>query len=249
MRVAGSLVAGLLAVALGGADSSAKSSAAATRAMEILGQAREAVGAVTAVRYTATATPGGVAESFFSAAQGQLIMVGWNGVTPLRFYAHVRTVMPGSDQALELTGGSDGRTFYLVNHRTKRGYEAADPAVMGSGASPIRGLGIVEFVEWAPFDDELQAQAVELVGTEEIDDQWCYKIRVVDADGQGESIWYFDKKSYLPRRREQWFNIPDTGEGTLVRTVSDLEVNPEIDPVVFKMNLPADYERVDSAAP
>jgi hypothetical protein len=236
-------------LAWGAADTSARASEAEAKAREILGKAREAVGAVGAVSYTATTTPGGVAESFFSPARGRLIMVGWNGMTPLRFYAHVKTVLPGSDQAIELTGGSDGRTFFLVDHRTKRGYENADPAVMGPGASPIRGLGIVEFVESAPFEDELQSAAVELVGTEEIDDHWCYKIRVIDADGHGESIWYFDKTSYLPRRRDQWFNIPDTGEGTLIRTVSDLEVNPEIDPVVFKMDLPADYERIDSATP
>jgi hypothetical protein len=224
MRFTGCLLVGVLVLAWGAADTSARASEAEAKAREILGKAREAVGAVGAVS-------------------------GWNGMTPLRFYAHVKTVLPGSDQAIELTGGSDGRTFFLVDHRTKRGYENADPAVMGPGASPIRGLGIVEFVESAPFEDELQSAAVELVGTEEIDDHWCYKIRVIDADGHGESIWYFDKTSYLPRRRDQWFNIPDTGEGTLIRTVSDLEVNPEIDPVVFKMDLPADYERIDSATP
>jgi hypothetical protein len=236
-------------LAVGAAGVAAKSVESSAKAAEILGKARTAIRAVNAVRYTATATPGGFAESFFSPAQGQLIMVGWNGMTPLKFYAHVETLAPGSERAIELTGGSDGTTFFLVDHHAKRGYEAADPAVRGSGASPIRGLGIVEFVEWSPFDDELRAPTIELVGTEEIDGKWCYRIRVVDADGQGESIWYFEKTTYLPLRREQRFSIPDEGEGTLIRTVSDLEVNPEIDPVVFKMALPPGYERINSAAP
>jgi outer membrane lipoprotein-sorting protein len=100
-----------------------------------------------------------------------------------------------------------------------------------------------------PFDDELNADTIELVGEEEVDGEPCYKIRVVYSGGQGESIWLFSKNDYLPRRRVRVFNVPDQGEGSIEITVSNLQIDPEVDDSMFTAKLPKGYEEIDDFAP
>ena len=61
MRRTVAVVASLLLLVVGAAGSAAKSVESSAKAAEILGKARTAIRAVDAVRYTATATPGGKA--------------------------------------------------------------------------------------------------------------------------------------------------------------------------------------------
>ena len=107
---------------------------------------------------------------------------------------------------------------------------------------------MAEFVADNPFDDEIGAETVELQGEEEVGGEPCYKIRVVYGAGQGESIWFFSKNDYLPRKRIQVFETPQ-GEGTIERTITDVKVDPQIDPSLFTLKLPDGYEQIDDFAP
>lgn len=218
-------------------------------ALEILKKVDAAVKAVHSVRCQVAMRPTGVAENFFAAGEGTSVMVGWNGAMPDKFYTHVKTKDRESGDVVELTGGGNGDTYFLIDHRTKKAYEDMDPAVMGSAARALRGVGMIEFVHDAPFDDELNADAVELQEEEAVDGEACYRIHVAYAGGQGESTWFFSKKDYLPRRRIRQFTVPGQGEGTFVVDLSRLEVNFEPDESLFVMKLPEGYEQIDDFAP
>ena len=56
-------------------------------------------------------------------SEGETIMVGWNGAMPEKFYGHIKTERPQSGEQVELTGGGDGDTYFIVDHGTKKGYE------------------------------------------------------------------------------------------------------------------------------
>jgi outer membrane lipoprotein-sorting protein len=218
-------------------------------ALEILNKVDAAIKAVHSVRCQVAMRPSGAAENFFAAGEGTSVMVGWNGAMPDKFYTHVKTKDQESGKVVELTGGGNGDTYFLIDHQAKKGYEDMDPAVMGSAARALRGVGMIEFIHDTPFDDELNADVVELQAEEVVDGEACYRIHVAYAAGQGESTWFFSKKDYLPRRRIRQFSTPDQGEGAFEIDVSRLEINIEPDENLFRMKLPEGYEQIDDFAP
>ncbi len=218
-------------------------------AIEILKQVDQAAKAVNAVRYSATATPSGVATNFVTAAEGEAVMEGWSGNLPAKFRTRVKTKRPGSEEAVELTGGGNGQVYYLIDHQSKKAYADMDPGVMGKSGRTIQAFAMVEFVHDAPFDDELNAETIQLLEEAEVSGEPCDQIRVVYSGNQGESIWLFSKKDHLPRRRIQKFSIPGQGEGSVERTVTKLEVNPQLDPKLFDFQLPEGYQKIDDFAP
>lgn len=219
--------------------------------VEILKKVDEAIKAVKAVSYSAKSTPTGVAVNFVSPAEGSAVLVGWNDAwnMPERFFVHVEMTPPGAEKAVELTGGGDGEMFFIIDHAEKKAYEDMDPNVMGTAGNTLQVFGMREFVHSRPFDDEIGAETVEYQGVETVRDEECHKIYVEYGPGQGKSTWLFAKSDYLPRRRVQHFTIPEQGDGTFAIEVTKLEINPEIDPSVFKMVLPEGYEQVDDFAP
>ena len=158
------------------------------------------------------------------------------------------TTQQGSDEPLELTGGGDGETFFLIDHLGKKAYEDFDPAVMGAGGNALNSITMAEFVHPAPFDDEINADTAELQGTEMVGGVECHKIHVIYSGGRGESTWFVSTEDFLPRRRIRYFTTPQ-GEGTLDITVTDLKVDPEVGPETFVMKLPEGYQKVDDFAP
>jgi len=216
-------------------------------AVEILRKADASIKKASAVRYRVSTRPGGAAEGFFSAGEASVVLVGWTGQVPRRFLIDAMTSQEG--QSVKVTGGGNGETYFLLDHASRTAYEDSDPAVLGWAASTLFGFAVLEFVHSAPFDDELGAERVELLGSETVGGEECYKIHVAYAEGQGESTWFFSRDDYLPRRGVQTFDMGPRGEGTLERTIHDLEVNPEIDDAVFVMTLPEGYEQIDDVAP
>lgn len=223
--------------------------APADEAREILAQADAAIKAVSSVSFEVTVEATGVAADFAPDAEGEGFMTGWNGSGPQKFYSRVKTARPGEDEPVVIEGGGDGESYFLLDHGTKKGYEDMDPMVMGTNGQVLSGLGMVEFVHPAPFDDELAAEVVELQGSEKIGDEDCYKIHVEYSGGRGQSTWFFSKKDHLPRARVQHFTIPNQGEGTITVKLSKIEVDPEVKSGTFKLDLPEGYEQIDDFAP
>ncbi|MDH3745418.1 MAG: PQQ-like beta-propeller repeat protein, partial [Acidobacteriota bacterium] len=194
--------------------------------LAILRKVDAAAKAVQAVRYKATVKPSGFASTFVSAAEGEGIMTGWNGQTPERFWARVKVSEEGSDEPVEISGGGNGELFFLINHQTKKAYQDMDPGVLGSSGRALTTMGMAEFVHPAPFDDEMNADKADLLGTEEVAGEECYKIDVVYSGGRGQSTWFFSTEDYLPRRRIRRFTDPERGEGAIEITMAEVMVDP-----------------------
>ncbi len=241
----------LLALVLAGPAVGDTEQSAALRspaAIEILEKVDRAVKAIHSVRYDVTTRPGGVAENFASAARGSSILVGWNGTTAEKFYSHVETKNADTGETVELTAGGNGDMYFIIDHQTKKAYEDMDPAVIGSARRALRGIGMLEFVHDAPFDDEIGAETVELLEEETVGGEECYQIHVAYGGGRGETTWFFGKNDFLPRRRVRHFSN-ERGEGTLVIDVTNLETNIKPDESLFLLKLPEGYEQIDDFAP
>jgi outer membrane lipoprotein-sorting protein len=217
------------------------------QALEILQKADGAIKAVDSVSYDCKSTPTGVATNFVQAAEGSIVMSGWNGGLPQKFYSKVKT-NNAEGTAIEIEGGGDGDMFFIIDHGTKKGYEDMDPGVFGSTGSSLQALAMLEFVHEAPFDDELGAEEVQLLGEEKVGDEECYKVLVVYSGGRGKSTWLFSKKDLLPRGRIQIFSTPQ-GEGSIERYITNLDTSPALTASRFRMKLPEGYEQIDDFAP
>lgn len=219
----------------------------AGKAREILKKADAKIKAIDAVAYDVTVEPGGMMLRRGGAAKGKGMMFGWNGGGPERFYAAAKTTR-GDGQEVNVEGGGDGESFYLIDHTNKKAYEDMDPGVMGSSGRILNGMGMLEYVHNAPFDDEINAEVAEYQGMESIEGVECHKVRVEYAGGLGESIWYFGKDDYLPRRRVRLFERGGES-GSLTITIANLEVNPKEDRSLYRLKLPKGYEQIDDFAP
>jgi len=240
------LVIGLAATGWVGAEET-PAPAKSPEAIEILKKVDAATKAVDSVRYQARSTPTGAALNFAGVSEGTVVMEGWNGRTPEKFRIDAKTKRPGNEATVELSAGGNGETYFLIDRSTKKAYEDMDPQVMGRTGQSLMGLVMAEFVHDAPFDDELNAENVQLAGKETVDGEECFKIDVVYSPQQSSS-WFFSTKDYLPRRRIQKFTTPQ-GEGTIDRTISALEVAPKLDSSIYALVLPEGFQKIDDFAP
>lgn len=218
-------------------------------ALAILEKVDAAAKAVSSVRYGLTVERGGAASELAGPSESEVVMSGWTGNIPQKFFMRVKGTRQDGETPLDVSAGGNGDTFFLVDHQTKKGYEDIDPGVLGSDTALLFGAAMIEFVHATPFNDELNGERVELLGTETIGVVECYKIDVVYAGGRGHSTWWFGKADHLPRQRLRHLTLGDGGEGTIQLTVRDLDTSPDFDDATFAMALPEGYEQIDDFAP
>jgi hypothetical protein len=217
--------------------------------VEILREAAAAAKDVHSVRYTARSTPTGAVKRYAVAAEGEAAMVGWSEWDmPQKFYVHLKLQDLTSGETVELSGGGNGDSYFLVDHQSRKAYEDMDPAVMGTIGKPIPSFGMPQFVQPTPFAEDLAAEKIELQGVETVNGEECYRVHVAYGRNGRTSTWFFAKQDHLPRRRLQQL-APQLGEGSLTIDIMELEVNLDLEPSIFKLQLPAGYEQVDDFAP
>ena len=107
---------------------------------------------------------------------------------------------------------------------------------------------MIEFIHTSPFSDELEGDKVELQGTKKVGDQECYKIYVQYKKSEGEAIWYFSKGDFLPRRVERLAKNRSGETGVLRKTVTDLEIDPEVAPDAYKVAVPEGFTQTTKSA-
>ena len=219
------------------------------KAIEILKKVDAATRAVHAVRYKGTVTGTGGAAAFVPTLEGTAIISGEFGGSYQKFRFDVKVKTGDSEEVKRFTVGGDGDIYYLIDWQNKIAYEDLDPAVVGSDGDAARRLGMVEFIHPKPFSDEINAQRAELKESVKIGGEDCYVIDVTYAGGSGRSIWYFSKKDFLPRRRDQVFTRPGRPESTIERVITDLVVDPKLDDAMFKLDLPEGFKKTDDFAP
>ncbi len=219
-----------------------------SEAVKLLRKVDAATRAVHTVRFKVTSKPWGVATQFGSPTEGEGVMSGWKGRSPEKFFGRVKAKNPDSGDKINFTAGSDGETFFLIDHQSKKVYQDIDNGVLGTARRTLGAVLMSELVHESPFEDEINAGTVELLGKETVSGVECHKVRVVYGGRQGESTWFFGTDDLLPRRRLREFENRE-GKGSLDMVFIELEANPELDPDVFKFQPPEGYEQVDDFAP
>jgi hypothetical protein len=215
------------------------------KAIDILKKADAAASAVKVVRYDAKFEPVGWLTDFADPVEGRVVLGGEYFRQVERFRYDVKVKGSGSSEKRRLSIGSDGNTYYLIDHDKKTVLVGTDGDRVLSGVSRwVRRFGMVEFVHPTPFSYEITADLVELQETRKIGDQECYQIHVVYADNVGEAVWFFSKKDYLPRRVDRIRYNRQSGEkGILRSTLTNLTADPKFIDDPFKLRVPEGYTK------
>jgi hypothetical protein len=245
------LVLGVLAAGWVGAQeppAQAPAKEQSPEAIEILKKVDAATKAVDAVRYKAKRVPTGIAATRTGPSEGTVVMEGWNGRGPAKWWVDAQVTPVKETTPIEITAGGNGDAYFVIDYKNKKAYTDMDQNVIGNTGRPAMGLLMVEFVHDAPFDDEIAAPKVQMLGKEVVEGEECYKIDIEYGPNRGASTWYFSTKDYLPRRRVQRFKT-EQGEGTVEATITALEVAPKVDASLYTLKLPDGFQKIDDFAP
>ncbi len=218
--------------------------------VEILRRADAAARAVDVVKYDLVIETTGGAKERMGSLKATIVGTGyWDGL-PLKFVIEGEHLPAGASEARRFTAGSDGNLYYLVDHGAKTAHEELELGVLGSFARPVNFSVVTEFHDPDALSEEIAGTAHELRASRQIGGADCYAVHVV-YDSQGyssEATWYFSKKDFLPRRYHFSYELPDGEKGTFLFILSNLAVEPELDPEVFQLKLPEGYSKTDQPA-
>lgn len=242
------MILGMFATLAAGQEAT-KKSADLIDPVEILKKADEASKAAEFVQYTAMAQGTGAAESRVGKASGTVILKGRKNDAPVQYRFEAKVQRPGSSDENEITVGSDGKTYFLIDAKAKKVYEDIDPAVVGTTGRAVGGLVMGEYGSAKPFSDEIEGKKQELKGTTKVGDEDCYEIHVVYTQESAEATWFFSKKDFLPRRVDRFFQMPTGEKGSTQLVVTKLTVDPKLDKDPFKLVVPEGFTKVDDFAP
>ena len=149
----------------------------------------------------------------------------------------------------EITVGSDGKTYFLIDAKAKKVYEDIDPAVVGTAGRSVGLLTMPEYVHPEPFSDEIKGAKQELKGSTKVGDEDCYEVHVTYTEGGQEATWFFSKKDFLPRRVDRFRQMPTGEKGSSQLIVTKLTVDPKLDKDPFKLIVPEGFTKIDDFAP
>lgn len=219
-------------------------STASDETTKILEKVDAAAKAVNGVKYDVVVKGSEGGQGF--ELKGTYTLVGAEGTLPKKFLADIEVTAPGSAGTRKFTGGSDGDTYYVIDHADKKAYVDIDPAVLGSRFGRMYRAGLmIEFVHATPFTHEINAKTKTMKGTKTVGGVECYEIDIEYAAANApKATWCFSKKDFLPRKR-----VDTSTRGTTEKTITNLVVDPKTDDETFKLKLPEGYTQVDDFAP
>ncbi len=243
------LILGMFVALAVGQDHPTKS-ADLTEPVEILKKADAACKAVEFIQFTASVEGSGAAESRVGKASGTVTLKGRkSGGGPEQGRYEAKLQSPGSSDVTEVTVGSDGKTYFLIDAKAKKVYEDIDPAVVGTAGRNVRALTMGEYFHPEPYSDEINGKKQELKGTTKVGDEDCYEVNVEYSQPGVEATWFFSKKDFLPRRVDRRFQTPTGEKGGTQLIVTKLTLNPKIDKDPFKLVVPEGFTKIDDFAP
>lgn len=222
------------------APPSADAVALAKKVSEALLQART-------VSYKATYTPTGWVAQRVPSVEG-MATVGERSKHKIdAFVVDVKIRKSGSDDVVELKGGSDGNEYFLIDPKAKTCYKDLDPAVQGNQGRNIARIVLRDFGDPEPLAGILKDGQIELRGEVKIGDEECRELFMKHPD-TGEMMWAVSKKDHLPRKVTRFIKN-EQGEATTELTFSDLVINPQFIRNPFEMICPEGYMQTDDFAP
>lgn len=203
------------------------------------------------VSYTAEYTATGWVAKFVANVQGKALVGKQSKWEIARFRCDVKLRKPGSTEVRELSAGCDGEQFFLVDPVAKTAYQDMDPAVLGKNGRDVQRVVMEEFSSPEPFKEQLEAETIELTGTESVAGVECYRVHI-KSDTPPEVDWFFSKKDRLPRKVIRTYanrQDPEGEAGTTQLVISDLVVNPELEKDPFTLVVPEGFAKTDDFAP
>lgn len=206
---------------------------------EILQSAGEATGAVTTVRYDAVYEGAGSQAVLVPLTRGQVIIaITESQQRNLRLEATTYQVTDLEGSITKSTGLFNGSKMMILNH-TKQ------VAIMGNASFRALGEGnnlyLSKFTGRDPFANEIDANLVTLEGRAYVEEILC-DVLLIDYNGRSKSRWFIGVDDHLPRRFER-LRDRDGLPGSRILTISNLQVNIEIDDSEFALDVPNGYSR------
>jgi hypothetical protein len=226
----------------------AKAKSELSSPIEILKQAQAALKEVKLVRYRGSYKGTAWITAYVPNIEGTAMLGEPSEHDIARFRCEVKLTPVGSSETIELTAGSDGDLYYVIDPQAKIVYADIDPAVLGSRQRDPRRLLVQSFVVEEPLAEELQAENVELKEDAEIGGVACYQILVPRAAGR-EFVWYIAKQDFLPRRVDGHYKNPAGELGTTQLELTDLVAEREFRLAPFELTVPEGFTRTDDFAP
>jgi len=162
------------------------------------------------------------------------------------FVVDVKIRKPGSEEVVELKGGSDGNEYFLIDPKTKTCYKDLDPAVQGSQGRNVARIVLRDFAAPEPLEDIIKTGEIELRNELKIGDEDCRELYMKHAD-TGAMVWAVSKKDFLPRKVTRLIKN-EQGEATTELTISDIVVNPQFIRNPFEMVCPEGFKTTDDFA-
>ncbi len=218
-----------------------------TDPIELLRKASDAVKAEV-IQYNTTVQPFGYPLPRSPRMEGTVLMSGWRKDGPAKFKYDITFVYGEASGGEQITIGSDGETYYLLEHGKKKVHEGRDHSVFGAYTGAMRSFPVVELVKRPPLENELVSGTVELQGSTRVGNEDCREIKITYRGRQGtEALWYFSKKTFLLRRVDiATQKSSEVREGRQVM-LADMVLNPKFDSDPFNLQIPPGYEKVQPA--
>ena len=225
-----------------------KPKAASSEPREILEKAQAALEQVKQARYTARYHGEGWVTQYVATVEGSAMLGEMSEHEIARFRCDVKLTPPKSKETMQLTAGSDGDLFFLIDPKTKTVYADMDDAVLGTHSSNAQRLLIRDFVSKEPLAEELDGKPLELKEDVNVGGETCYQVYVAISESRG-ITWFISRKDWLPRRVDRVYKDPEQGEGSTRLVLTDLVVGTTCDVEQFKLTVPPGFTRTDDFAP
>ena len=225
-----------------------KPKATSSEPREILEKAQAALQQVKQARYTARYQGEGWVTQYIATVEGSAMLGEMSEHQLARFRCDVKLTPPKSEETIQLTAGSDGDLFFLMDPKTKTVYADMDDAVLGTHSSNAQRLLMRAFVSKEPLAKELEGKPLELKEDVDVGGETCYQVYVALSESQG-TTWFISRKDWLPRRVDRVYKNPEQGEGSTRLILTDLVVSTTCDDGQFKLTVPPGFTKTDDFAP
>jgi hypothetical protein len=240
---------GVLVSSVALAQEPAKRSAEAPDAKAIVQKSADALAKLKLVAYDLEYKVTGFFGAFLPNISGRVVMGKESPDGAKRFRCNVKIQRDGSSEVTEVSAGADGKTYYLIDDKTKTVHADIDPQVFGNHRDPIDFTLTREFGMARPFEDALKSGQMRYEREEQVEGHDCHVVFFKSAATTPEMEWYFSKTDSLPRRVRFAMKDPEGNEGSGTATMHKLMVDPKLQMDPFALVVPEGYRRTDDFAP
>lgn len=216
-------------------------------AMEFAKKTADALVAAKTVTYKATYTPAGWIAKEVPSVEGTATVGDQSKQKVDVFVVNVKIRKDGSEEVTELSAGSDGNEYFMIDPKSKTCYKDMDPAVLGANTRNVQRIVLRDFGLPEPLSGVMKGGEIELRGEVKVGNEDCRELYMKSRD-TGTAIWAVSKKDYLPRKVTRIIKN-DQGEATIELLISDLVVNPQFIRNPFEMICPEGFKKTDEFAP